>query len=462
MPLSDLTTPPPAVRNAAELISRIDQAFLGGFARLGADHLATLETLDHAFAGTPLGNALTQAIAGIRRSEFLDRHFLVIAAARSALAGAQHDALLAQAASALDRPAPALANIATGAAQAPRPEIAVWLESTRHWLMELALAGFANLGVDALLPFHATLSALQAEGRLARHAALLGGFLDELLAVFPARGTPEIPLGRWVDLWSRAMVLAADVPPPVATRPVSGALRLLAADLRQHATFASLTAFGVLREAGGAPPRIVRATLSAFKVDVIQGDELALLFGEVGHTLLEALTSTKEITLKEMPLTSTNDLVWDDTRAKQGAKFALIEEASKSLSPPPAERPALEPIDRHPALIEELVYLTGYEASASDLHQIRIQGAALPVDHERWPDTKDLLPSDIAGSAGIIGLLRFDAGRWSLSPLVIDKKKASPRMIGTSLGEGRGLKSKMQSLATLKERASKLLRKKTG
>lgn len=449
MPLSDLQSPPPAVGHAAALIDRLDQAFLGGFARLGGDHLATLGALGQAFAGTPLGAPLSDAIAGIGRSEFLDRHFLLLAAARTALQGAQHDALIAHASAALGRPAPRIDAIDKTPAQAPPPQIAVWLESTRHWLMELALAGFANLGTDTLLPFQSTLEPMQAEPRLARHGALLGGFLDELLAVFPARGEPEFPLLRWADLWSRAMVLAADVPAPVPTRPVSGSLRLLGADLRQHATFASLAAFGVLREAGDKPPRIVRATISAYKVDVVQGDELAPLLGEVGSKLLNALGNHLELSLKEMPLAATNDLHWDDAKASVSAKFSIAEEASKALGPAPADRPCLDPADRHPVLIEELVYLGGVDPS-------------LPVDYTRWPTTDDLRREDLAASAGIIGLIRFDGGRFTLQPLTaLDKKKPVARMIGGGLAEGRGKRSKSDALRTLKERAGKLLRKKS-
>lgn len=288
MPIADLAAPPAAVADAADLIDRLDQAFAGGFARLNEAHLDALDALQRTFAGTPLAAALTAAVEGIARSEFLDRHFLVLAAARAALQGAQHDALIAQAAAALGRPAPKLEAATGGAGQAAPPQHGVWLESARHWLMEIGLAGFSNLGTDTLLPFQATLDPIESDGRLPRQAALLGGFLDEMLAVFPAKGTPSIPLFRWADLWSRAMVLCAAAPPTLATRPATGELRLLGADLRQHDTFATLVAFGVLREAG-KEPRLVRATISAFKVDVIQGDELGPLFADAAGKLLGAL-----------------------------------------------------------------------------------------------------------------------------------------------------------------------------
>jgi hypothetical protein len=324
--------------------------------------------------------------------------------------------------------------------------------------MEIGLAGFSNLGTDTLLPFQATLDPIESDGRLPRQAALLGGFLDEMLAVFPAKGTPSIPLFRWADLWSRAMVLCAAAPPPLATRPATGELRLLGADLRQHDTFATLVAFGVLREAG-KEPRLVRATISAFKVDVIQGDELGPLFADAAGKLLGALGGWKALSIADMPLTATNDLVWQDGNAKLGAAFDPIVEAAAVLGSAPEQRPCLEPADRHPALIEELVYLTGYDVAGKDELTLAIAGGALPIAHDRWPETEDLEPADLKGSAALVGLLRFDGGRWSLQPLTVSKKKPPLRAIGSSLSATK--KSKTGALPTLKERAGKLLRKKS-
>ncbi len=460
MPLADLAAPPAAVADAADLIDRLDQAFAGGFARLGEAHIAALDSLQRTFAGTPLAAPLAAAVEGIARSEFIDRHFLVLAAARAALQGAQHDALVAQASAALGRPAPALEEIQAGAGQAPPPQHGVWLESARHWLMELGLAGFSNLGTDAILPFQATLDQIESDGRLPRHAALLGGFVDELLSVFPAQGTPAIPLFRWADLWSRAMVLSAAAPPATRTRPATGELRVIGADLRQHDTFATLVAYGVLREPG-KEPRIVRATVSAFKVDVIQGEELGSLFGDAGGKLLDALGGWKALSIADMPLTTTGDLIWQDKNAKLGAPFDVIAEASAALGKAPALRPCLDPADRHPALIEELVYFGEYDVAGSDDLMLTAGGAAIPVAHDRFPENDDLSLLQLKGTIGLVGLLRFDGGRWSLEPLVVKPKKPPLRAIGASLGAARGKKSKTGALSTLKERASKLLRKKS-
>jgi hypothetical protein len=460
MPLADLAVLPGSVAPADDLVARVDQALLGGFARLSAEGLAALASLARAFAGTPLGAGLAEAVSGVSKSEFIDRHFLVIAAARAAIQGAQHDVLMAQLGGALGRPAPRLEPIPAAVAQAPPPSFAVWMESARHFLMEIALAGFANLGLDALLPFQATLDAIQAEPRLARHGALLGGFLGELLSVFPSKGAPAVPLRRWADLWTRAMVLAASAPAPLATRPATGELRVLAADLRQHATFASLVVFGTLREASG-PPRLVRAALSAFKVDVILGEELGSLLWLLGPNLLDAVGRGKTLAIRGMPLTATNDLVWSDDLATPTGKFSILEEAAAVLSAAPADRPCLDPADRHPALIEELVHLAGYTAAAKDTSHLVLDGHRFPVAHDRWPDTDDLVADDLPGSAALVGLLRFDAGRWSVQPLAIDKKKPALRAIGSSLGVLRGKKTKDSVYATLKERAGKLLRQKS-
>lgn len=461
MPLADLATTPAAVVDAADLIDRLDSAFAGGFARLGEEHLAALAALEKSFARTPLAGALKEALEGISRSEFIDRHFLVLAAARAALQGAQHDALVAQAAAALGRPAAKPEALPAAAAQAPPPQIDVWLESTRHWLMELALAGFANLEVDTLLPFQATLEQIEGEPRLGRQAALLGGFLDELLTVFPAKGTPEIPLFRWADLWSRAMVISARAPAPPATRPVTGELRLLGADLRQHETFATLVAFGSLREKG-KEPRLVRATVSAFKVDVIQGEEIGPLLADCASTLLDALAGQKALAIADVPLTATGDLIWNDKAAKAGAGFDLLAEAAEVLKGGPEARPCLDAADRHPALIEELVHFSNYQlASKKDTLAITVDGTTIAVEHDRWPSIDDLGPSDLKDGAALTGLLRFDGGRWTVQPLALGLPKKKPFFIGSSFGGSKGRKSKLGALATLKERSSKLLRKKS-
>lgn len=448
MALRDLKTPPASVTEASAALDALDDALVGGFGRLSAANLEALHGLHRSFAATPLAGELAAAIAGISRSEFLDRHFLVLAAARSAVLGAMHDALLAQACAALGRPAPEIEAIAAGAGQAAPPQVEVWLESARHWLMELALAGFANLELEILLPFQATLDAMSSEPALVRQHALLGGFLEEMLAVFPRRGEIAAPRRRWADLWARALVLAAGAPEPLRSRPASGSLTIYGADLRQHDHLATLVVYGALAEEG-AGTRLVRASVSASKVDVIQGAELGGLFAEVAPNLVAALASGQRLTLTKAPLLGCGDLIWEDSRTNLGAKAGALVEAAKLLAAAPALRPCLAPADRHPALIDELVFVPDSECAG---------GPPLPI--ERIPTTEDLLATDLAGNKGFVALLRFDGGAWGLQPLAIDKGKPLPRMVGAGLAAGaKGHKS--SSLATLKERAGKLLRKKS-
>src|SRR3954470_21718711 len=103
-PMKALATLPSGVDEAFELAERLDEALLQGFARLNDEHQAKLQALARVFAGTPLGAAVTEALAAVGRSEFVPRSFLALAAARVALLGSVHDALRAQLLGALGRP----------------------------------------------------------------------------------------------------------------------------------------------------------------------------------------------------------------------------------------------------------------------------------------------------------------------------------------------------------------------
>lgn len=456
MPLSDLRSVPDPVTQTTAALGALDDAFVSGFGRLANAHLETLSSLQRALHGTPIGDAFASAVAGLGRSEFIDRHFAVLAVARSAAHGAMHDALQAQACAALGRPKPVREDIKESAAQAAPPKAAILLDSTRQWLMELAITGFANLEVGTLLPFQSTLDGILAEPSLIRIAALLTGFLDELLSVFPAHGTPEIPRARWVDLWSRAMVLALTPVPAPATRAASGALSVLATELREHSNVVSLVAHCILREAAGA--RLVRTSISAYKVDVLESEDVAARLATVGDKLITAISAGQALKIDGMPLTASGDLIWQDKSASLAEKIKPIEVAAAALASPPAQRPGLDPDARHPALLEELVYLAGNDCAVTKEGNTALL-AKIPVDLHRWPSSDDIGPDDLPACKALVALLRFDAGRWSLQPVAIDKGKGV-RMVGTGLNEARK-KAKSGNLPILQERASKLLRQKS-
>ena len=107
----------------------------------------------------------TQLYLAIGAPILFNRLALLVAVLRAALQGAQHDALLAQAASVLNRKLPQEAEVA--AAPAVTDTHKVWVDSVQHWLLELAQAGFQHLDRAAVAPFAATLQQLQDERKLA-------------------------------------------------------------------------------------------------------------------------------------------------------------------------------------------------------------------------------------------------------------------------------------------------------
>jgi hypothetical protein len=459
MPLTDLLTLPPGVTEAAETLARLDRCFLAGFSRLGADQLAELQNLASLCAGTPLEAPITEAVAALGRNEFLERHFVALAAARAAIQASIHDALRSQALAALGRTedrAPLEISPAT-----PTPAaLETWQESTRHWLMELALAGFKQLEQATLAPFAATLEQMQAEPALTRLAALLTGFQQELLDAMPVATRESVPVYRWVDLWCRAMLLAAQQPRQREGMKVGGTLSILGVELRRHGFFASALVYGLLAEKTG-PARFVRVTLSSYKVDVVVGGEVWQCLAEQAEHLLAGISDHRTLGFDGATLLPTGDLLWRG-KAKAGAKYSAIELAEKWFTPganPAPLLPRLEPLDRHPVHLAEPVYLEGYQAGDNGRSLDCGDGLVLPMTGIRDGLASELRIEDLEGSKGLFGLLRFDGGGWQLQPLAVRKAKGSEVFTGVSAAAW-SVKKKDQTLAILQERAGKLLRKK--
>lgn len=480
--LKALRDPPQDVARAASLIAQLDGCFLLGFGRLGDAQLQALAALARVLSGSPLGASAAAAVEAVRRSEFTERHLVALACARAALQGAQHDALAAQAAAVLGR-GPAAAPPASATAAAPSPAHGVFLESTRHFLMELALAGFLQLSPESLAPFYATLEKIQAEPALIRLSALLTGFLGELTAALPVRGAEHVPLHRFVDLWSRAMVLSIAPPAPPAVTTVSGDFLPLGVDLHHHPNLISATVYGVLAEAGAA--RLVRATVSAYKVDVVMGSEAWKLFGAGEEKLLAALSGGRALRLDGMTLLGGGDLFWDEARASLGAETRPLETAAAHAAPGQAlARVAQAGVDRHPVQLAEPVFLRaagGFAlrpipetapvaagknkpSSAEELEGLGIDlggGVLLPIAGRRLSATTELTAQRLGKASALLGLLRFDRGRWAIQPLAIDDagRPGQALFIGGPAAGGGG-KSKADTVAILRERAGKLLRAK--
>lgn len=459
---------PAGVRETLDLLARLDDCFVVGFSRLGEAQAQALAALTRVTAGSPLGTAVADAVAAIERAEFLDKHLAAIACARAALHGSMHDALLAQAAAALGRSVGEVAAAPDPAAPAPPSHHAVFLESSRKFLVRLALSGFAQMEMESLVQFYLTLDKIQAEPALIRQAAILSGFLGELVQAMPIDAKAALPVYRWVDLWTRAMVLSVKPLPPLPAERVSGELRLLGCDVRHHPGLVSVCGYGLLARAGAAP-QLIRTTVSAYKVDVVQGPEMWRMFDGTADRLMGALRNRLALKIDGMALWPSGDLLWEDGRASHGASYGPIELGLAQLGPgKELARASVLPAERHPVLLAEPIALSGYtvkkggapakkNASAAELLDdlsIELGGSSLPLAGTRLSAAAGLSRESIEKSQQLVGLLRFDRGRWGLQPLAVSVGK-NVEMAGTPPAV---IKSRDDTVSVLRERASKLLR----
>ncbi len=461
MSLKDLPEVPESVSRAAAVVAALDRCFLVGFGRLGPEQAQALQALGRICSATPLAESVGAAVEALTRNEFVERHFAALAAARAAVQGAQYDALRAHAAKALGRAVSSSGSASSETTAVPEP-VKVWQESTRHWLMELAIAGFGQLEPQALAPFGATLEQLQGEPSATRLAALLTGFQQELLRSMPISALPHIPLFRWADLWTRAMVGALRPPPAVAGTKASGALSPLGLDLRQHGFFVSADLYGLFEE--GKSARLVRVTLSSYKVDVVRGGELWRCFGPRAEPLLRALARHEALKVKNATLLPTGDLLWDG-EAKAGTAFSWTD-AAKRLAPGAEDglaTPLAAPVDRHPVQLAEPVFLENFAASEDDGWRLDLgDGVALGVATKRIGQASELRPEHLKKAASLFGLLRFDGGAWSVQPLAVSRPGQKPAEAFTGSGACDAPPAKKKAtLGVLRERASRLLRKKS-
>jgi hypothetical protein len=458
--LTRLQSLPDGFSQTAETINELDGCFLSGFANLGNRQRRTLQTFPHLFEGTPLAQPLADSSQAVLRNEFREGHFAVLAGGRAALQGAQYDSLQRQVKEAVGRPVAANPELTAE----PGPAVSVGLATTRHWLMEIALAGFGRLEASQLAPYLTTLELIQAEPALARPAALLTGFITELLLALPVGDTADIPLHRWTDLWTRAMASALGQARPAAT-PISGTLYLLGVDIRHHSHLISLVAYGLLENAEGMHEG--RLTLSAYKVGAIPAEENWLLFPQAA-LLFQALAGRRTLQLDSIPRLPTGDLLWNGA-AILGAPFNPLEVAARYFAPAAltdCTPTALAPADRHPVQLAEPIFLDGYAVEQREGKVTLAWGetAALPVAMERLHPL-GLTAEVIGRSTQLFGLLRFDAGCWSVQPLAVSgpaakgKGKVETIMAGDGAAAVLAKPPKNSVVAILQERAGRLLRK---
>ncbi|MEV5705870.1 hypothetical protein [Actinoallomurus sp. NPDC052274] len=446
----------PGVAETLDLVAGFDDALVYGLGRMDEEQTGRLAAMAGALRDTPLGPAVGEAVEKIRAGSVGDEQLATLAGARTALLGAVHDAQLGRFDAALGRARAAWEE--TPAAPVDGP-----LGASRSWLQELAITGWRGVDHDLVSSSDQAISALLAEPRLRGAAVLLDGLAAELRASCPVTTMDRVPARRWADLWARALLLSQPgTGGPAHVGVVSGRLLPLGVDVHEHGTAVQVQVHGVLEAADGSSARLVRASVTAAKVDTIVGPTLWRLLDR-HPVLLKALAEHRSVDLAELPVTAGGDLIWRDDQATLGEPADPFATARLRLTD--ALAPAVPPLERHPVRIAEPVLLEGYtidgDALALDEH-------SLTVDLERLPSCGPLTPELVAASSACIGLVRWEAGRWTLQPLAVRatvKRKAVAAHGGDwALGptDPKVVKAEARAgdaVAVLRERAGRLLRR---
>ncbi|SCL34818.1 hypothetical protein GA0070616_5066 [Micromonospora nigra] len=450
--------PPTGIPDALRVVTGVDEVLTGGLARPGEADAAALGALASALAGTPLGGPTAEAVANVVAGAVSEEHVAVLAGARSALLGAVHDALLGQLDAALNRNRPASPGGQRAAESGAQP-----VTAARAWLHEVAVTGWRGVDHELVAAAGAPVEAAWATPGLRRLAVLLDGFAAELRAAVPVATMPQAPVRRWADLWARGMLLTHGVADADAA-PVTGRLLLLGVDVHEHDTAVQVQAHAVLEPADGGPPRLVRTAVGAAKVDTIGGPALWRLL-DAYPVLLAALAQRRTLEVTDVPLRG-GDLTWHDDRAQLGGPADPFATARVLL--PSAVATAAAPLDRHPVGIAEPVLVEGYAVRDDDgTLTLEVDGAPLVVDAERLPSCGPLTRDLVAASSACLGLMRWDAGRWSVQPLAVQATvKRKPVTVHTGDWAGGVTDPKVakaearagDAVAVLRERAGRLLR----
>src|SRR5262249_2035478 len=132
-----------------------------------------------------------------------------------------------------------------------------------------------------------------------------------------------------------------------------------------------------------------------------------------------AVSEGRSMDLADMPVTAEGDLIWSDEHARPSQPADPFAIARVAL--PTAAAAATAPLDRHPALIAVPVFLEGYAARRDDgALAFTVRGPPPAVDPDRIPEAGPLTPEAVAASGACIGLLRWDAGSFSVQPLAVE------------------------------------------
>jgi hypothetical protein len=444
-----LRTTPDGLGETLALVDGLDDALTHGLARLDEERTGALEDLAAAFAGSPLAGRVADSVGKIIAGTVTDEHLIALAGARAALLGAAHDALLSSVDAALGRTREGWSSVPEAA------ESGHLLAGSRSWLRELAIAGWRGVDHELASAGAQSVQALLADPAQRRLAVLLDGFAGELRACAPVATLDRVPVRRWADLWSRALLLSQDGYPGVEGVPVTGRLLYLGVDLHEHPAAFRAQAHALLET--GDQVRVVRTSVAAAKVDTITGPSAWRMLA--GFPFFRAMAAGhRTVEVDGMLLTPAGDLIWDESRAALGEPADPFTTARVRLAG--ATLPAVPPLDRHPAAIATPVLLeTGFDLGG---------GVTVAVDDDRLPAAGPLTPALAEAAQACIGLLRWDGGRWSVQPLgvqaTVKKKPLAVHAGDWANGPTDAKAAKAEAVAgtavdVLRERAGRLLRK---
>ncbi|MGW1259000.1 hypothetical protein ACWD5Q_28400 [Streptomyces sp. NPDC002513] len=458
-----LAEPIAGLDEALTAVDAFDRALVGGLLRPHPGQTAGLEELAHAVTGTPLASRTAEAAQKAAAGAAGEDHFVALAAARTALLGAVHDALMTRVEETTGRGRGEAAAVLESGAQ-PAANL---LAAARSWLSDLARAGWQGIDHDTVFGAAQIVSAMLPDPALRRLGTLLDGFAAELAACCPGASLERIPVRRWGDLWSRAMLLT--LPQAVGTPTagtVTGRLLPLGIDVQEHATAAQAQVHAVFEPADGTAPRLVRASVSVPKPDTVLGAGVWQLM-RPHMSLLTVVGEGRSMDLADMPITAEGDLIWSDEHGRPGEPADAFATARVAL--PTATAAPTAPLDRHPVRLAVPVLLEGYTVHRDDdALTFEVAGQRVAVDADRAPDAGPLGPEAVAASSACIGLLRWDAGAFRVQPLAVEttvRKKAVAVHAGAWAGgtaEKAGVKAEKaatDAVAALRERAGRLLRK---
>ncbi|NHI05516.1 hypothetical protein STPH2_0879 [Streptomyces sp. KO7888] len=467
---------------ALTAVDGFDAVLVGGLLRPRPAQAGGLSGLADALAGTPLASRVAEATEKTSAGGGDEGHFVALAAARTALLGSVHDALVARVDEVTGRP---VADPWAAAPDSGEERAGNLLVAARGWLCDLARTGWQGIDHELVGGAAPVVSAMLPDPALRRLATLLDGFAAELAAYCPGASLDRVPVRRWADLWARALLLtlpgAASGP---AVREVGGRLLPLGVDVQEHATAVQAQVHAVFEPADGGVPRLVRASVSAPKPDTVVGAGLWQVL-RPHMSLLGAVGEGRAVDIDAMPLTAEGDLLWDDARARAGEPADVFATARVAL--PAAAAFDVSPLDRHPVRIAVPVLVEGYGVEGDVVEGYGVEGdgveaardvaggvvldvagCRLRVDTDRVPAAGPLTPQAVASSGACLGLLRWDAGEFLLQPLAVERTvRKKPVAVhagawagGTSDKAGaRAEKAATDAVVVLRERAGKLLRK---